>query len=43
MHWTLHELHALTPNQYDALVDWLNDQQRARDDATAATAEGSWP
>lgn len=29
MHWTLPQLRALSPNEYDVLVVWLTEQQRA--------------
>jgi hypothetical protein len=31
MHWTLPELHALLPEDYEELIAWLNEQQQ-RDD-----------
>jgi hypothetical protein len=29
MHWTLPQLRALSRNDYDVLVTWLTEQQRA--------------
>ena len=31
MHWTLAELRAISPNEYVALVDWLNTRERRPD------------
>ena len=35
MHWTLRDVRALTTNEYTALVQWLNAQQREGDDEVA--------
>lgn len=32
MHWTLPELLALPPDEYDVLIEWLNAQHVTNDD-----------
>lgn len=37
MHWTLPDLHALSPDEYDVLVEWLVERQRDAEAQWAST------
>jgi len=38
MHWTLPQVHALTPNQHAALVEWLRARQQDAEERSRSWA-----